>query len=644
MKFFKKFLPYLIAFLLTAGVAQATTILSVPQGGTGTNAIGSTLTGQGTHGTPLDVDQSFSFTWTGKHVFQNTVTFQPSSGRQVDFTPDDPTKSFFNIKSGDLLNSGTLNFYEPSSSFSVGIRAAALGMTGSYTLTLPTKDSTGTQALVSNGSGVLDWASFGTGTVTSVSGTANRITSTGGTTPVIDISGSYVGQSSITTLGTITTGVWSGTAIAATKGGTAQTTYTTGDTLYASASNTLSKLAIGSSGQVLTIAGGVPTWATPATAPVTSVSATDSTLTISPTTGAVLAGINLATANTWTGAPTVLKAGIAATSTDALILTNTTAATNGTQQWSPRERWHATGFATGGSTSQTHDYITQLETTQGTNSTAKLNTYYSFNGGAYQKAMTVNTTSGGDSSIWTYSGGTSYLQLSAASLDSQSNGFDINVSSGSLISTSAGSTYIKWGASWATDQRFRGGLNYFGGDVQSTAGIINIAAGTTSKAPILLTSGSLMTTPTAGAIEFLTDAYYETTTTNAVRRMIVAGNTGRATGQTAANTSVATYTLGAADASYEVSANVLVTTSSAENFTVTVSYTDEGNTARTLTLNFQTIAGVLGTAINFANGAVPYEGIPTHLRCKASTAITIKTTGTFTGATYNVEGIIKQEA
>lgn len=55
--------------------------------------------------------------------------------------------------------------------------------------------------------------SKGSGTVTSVSGTTNRITSTGGTTPVIDISASYVGQSSITTLGTIGTGVWQGTAI-----------------------------------------------------------------------------------------------------------------------------------------------------------------------------------------------------------------------------------------------------------------------------------------------------------------------------------------------------------------------------------------------------------------------------------------------
>lgn len=52
--------------------------------------------------------------------------------------------------------------------------------------------------------------------VITTTGTANRITVTGGSglTPTIDISASYVGQSSITTLGTITTGVWNGTAIA----------------------------------------------------------------------------------------------------------------------------------------------------------------------------------------------------------------------------------------------------------------------------------------------------------------------------------------------------------------------------------------------------------------------------------------------
>jgi hypothetical protein len=38
---------------------------------------------------------------------------------------------------------------------------------------------------------------------------------------------------------------------------------TTGDVIYASAANTPARLGVGSTGQVLTVAGGVPTWATP---------------------------------------------------------------------------------------------------------------------------------------------------------------------------------------------------------------------------------------------------------------------------------------------------------------------------------------------------------------------------------------------
>jgi hypothetical protein len=53
----------------------------------------------------------------------------------------------------------------------------------------------------------------------------------------------WAGSANIVTVGTIATGTWSATAIGATKGGTAQTTWTLGDLLYASASNTLSKLA-----------------------------------------------------------------------------------------------------------------------------------------------------------------------------------------------------------------------------------------------------------------------------------------------------------------------------------------------------------------------------------------------------------------
>lgn len=130
-------------------------------------------------------------------------------------------------------------------------------------------------------SGSLSAGGGGGGSVNSVNGTAGRITSTGGANPVINIDPAYVGQTSLTTLGTITTGVWDGTTVGPTFGGTGQSSYATGDTLYASAPNVLSKLLIGTVGQVLTIAGGVPTWATPAAGGVTSVSGTTNKITSS---------------------------------------------------------------------------------------------------------------------------------------------------------------------------------------------------------------------------------------------------------------------------------------------------------------------------------------------------------------------------
>jgi hypothetical protein len=71
----------------------------------------------------------------------------------------------------------------------------------------------------------------------------------------------WAGSTNLTTLGTIATGTWNGTAVSEAYGGTNQTTYTTGDILYASGANTLAKLTAGSDGEVLTLASGVPSWA-----------------------------------------------------------------------------------------------------------------------------------------------------------------------------------------------------------------------------------------------------------------------------------------------------------------------------------------------------------------------------------------------
>lgn len=111
----------------------------------------------------------------------------------------------------------------------------------------------------------------------------------------------------------------------------------------------------------------------------------------------------------------------------------------------------------------------------------------------------------------------------------------------------------------------------------------------------------------------------------------------RATAQTAANTNVLTVTVPAADTTYQLLTNVLVTTSTAFSFGVTVDYTDEGNTSRTLTIPVAQLAGTLITAITNVTGAGPYEGVSLTIRCKASTSIVFKTAGTFTTCQYNVD-------
>ena len=67
----------------------------------------------------------------------------------------------------------------------------------------------------------------------------------------------------------LTTGVIDTLPIA--NGGTNITSYTTGDILYASSGTALAKLGVGTAGQVLTVAGGIVSWASPTTGDVESV-------------------------------------------------------------------------------------------------------------------------------------------------------------------------------------------------------------------------------------------------------------------------------------------------------------------------------------------------------------------------------------
>src|SRR5512139_425876 len=80
-------------------------------------------------------------------------------------------------------------------------------------------DLTALAALITTG--MMARTAANTYVMRTIAGTLNRVSVTDGDgvlgAPTIDIAATYVGQTSITTLGTIGTGVWNGTVIAAAK-------------------------------------------------------------------------------------------------------------------------------------------------------------------------------------------------------------------------------------------------------------------------------------------------------------------------------------------------------------------------------------------------------------------------------------------
>lgn len=187
-------------------------------------------------------------------------------------------------------------------------------------------DSTLTALAAFNTNGLLTQTAADTFTGRTVTGTSNRISVTNGDgvagNPTVDVSASYVGQASITTLGTIGTGVWNGTTIAIANGGTGQTTAnaafgalspltTKGDIVGFSTLN--ARVPVGTNTQVLTADStqtlGVK-WATPTTGTVTSIDISGGTtgLTFSggPVTssGTITAAGTLAIANGGSGQTT----------------------------------------------------------------------------------------------------------------------------------------------------------------------------------------------------------------------------------------------------------------------------------------------------------------------------------------------------
>lgn len=130
--------------------------------------------------------------------------------------------------------------------------------------------NTGTAGTYGSASTVPVFVTNAQGQVTSVTNTSIAISGsqiTSGTVGTSYISGSYTG---ITGVGTLTAGVWNGTAIVTTYGGTGVTSYTAGDLVYYASGTALSKLAIGSANYVLTSSGTAPQYVAQSTLTVGS--------------------------------------------------------------------------------------------------------------------------------------------------------------------------------------------------------------------------------------------------------------------------------------------------------------------------------------------------------------------------------------
>ena len=155
--------------------------------------------------------------------------------------------------------------------------------------------------------------------VITITGTSNKIDVSGGTgtTPTLTISPTYVGQTSITTLGTISTGTWSGTTIATNKGGTGVTTL--GDLTRVNDTNitltlggtptgaliTSTSITAGWSGQLAVSRGGT---GVSSLGDITKVDDTNVTLTLGGTpTGAVVTSTNFTLG--WSGQLAVSRGG-----------------------------------------------------------------------------------------------------------------------------------------------------------------------------------------------------------------------------------------------------------------------------------------------------------------------------------------------
>jgi hypothetical protein len=271
--------------------AAGTTVLTVASTRNQILVGSTTQTIQLPNATTLQLGQSFIFVNNSSGI----LTITNNAGATLDTVPSGGTAQLGAVSIATSAGSwgiysflpGTYNFNNATADFggasiidavwngtTIGTAYGGTGLT-TFTATNNALYSTGATTLTA---GTLPVAAGGTGATTL---TTNGVVYGNGTSPAGATAAGTTGQVLVATTsgapswGSVPAGSITGTLPIA-NGGTGQTTAgaafnalnpmtTTGDIIYEVSASTAARLPVGSTGQVLTVAGGIPSWATPST-------------------------------------------------------------------------------------------------------------------------------------------------------------------------------------------------------------------------------------------------------------------------------------------------------------------------------------------------------------------------------------------
>ena len=298
--------------------AAGTTVLTVASTRNQILVGSTTQTIQLPNATTLQLGQSFIFVNNSSGI----LTITNNAGATLDIVPSGGTAQLGAVSIATSAGSwgiysflpGTYNFNNSTADFggasiidavwngtTIGTAYGGTGLT-TFTGSNNALYSTGASTLTA---GTLPVAAGGTGATTL---TSNGVVYGNGTSPAGITAAGTTGQVLVATTsgapswGSVPAGSITGTLPIA-NGGTGQTTAaaafnalnpmtTTGDIIYEASASTAARLPVGSAGQVLTVAGGIPSWATPSTGAGT-ITRTDFTATASQTVFSVVYTVGL---------------------------------------------------------------------------------------------------------------------------------------------------------------------------------------------------------------------------------------------------------------------------------------------------------------------------------------------------------------